>query len=216
MSDCHLNTYYSNNKPDGVSRYNTIPKERVYGKILDIGCSDGIAQINSRHGEYFKSENYLGLEPASERAEHAIHMGLNVLLTTIDNYDMAQKFDLIIMNEVIAHIDYEEWAELFKKLKSLLNKGGTICITTIANEKFQDAGNVHRYHHHVVMDITDDMILEHLPSATIIKIPAWHAFKQKDESFLWALGRWVKRIITRHPAVGLIFPARREKMYLYR
>ena len=103
-------------------RVNIIKKyiERA-GKVLEIGCSNGVML------DIFKSEGFetWGVEP-SENAEFAIDKGHKVFQTVFEKVNFRTKFDLIVMNHTLGHL--ENPLLVLKKAHSLLEKGGLLLI----------------------------------------------------------------------------------------
>jgi 2-polyprenyl-3-methyl-5-hydroxy-6-metoxy-1,4-benzoquinol methylase len=91
------------------------------GKVLEIGCSNGtMLDIFAKDGW----ETW-GVEP-SENAEYAIDKGHKVMQTVFEKVNFQTKFDLIIMNHTLEHI--ENPLVVLKKAYDLLEKDGIILI----------------------------------------------------------------------------------------
>ena len=98
--------------------------------ILEVGCAEGgfIAACND------ENINVDGLELESSRVETALKMNPAINVKTGDitkksifNYYEENKYDLIIIRDVIEHI--EEKNKAFANMKKLLKEGGHIFIT---------------------------------------------------------------------------------------
>ena len=183
-------------------RYDIIPDECFEGAILDLGCSLGINQLNSRHKERFQKavsegrytgvEAYIPLEPM-----------LPVVRSDIMNYVPDKTFDTILLMDVIEHIQFRDWFVLFPRLKEWLNVGGVIVMTTPYNEDISD----YYYHKgylscHVVFNIKNDLILHFLPNAEFHRsfyVQKRLIWRDSGESHVRAFLRFVKRRITKHP-----------------
>ena len=100
-------------------------------KILDVGCGGGIiCEPLARLGA-----NVTGIDFAPNNISAAkIHSKKNKLKINYINKDVEKskldgKFDLILMFEVLEHLD--DWKKTIKKIKKNLNKNGIIIISTI-------------------------------------------------------------------------------------
>jgi SAM-dependent methyltransferase len=85
--------------PRMIKRMEIVKKE-LEGRVLDVGCGDGIPL------EYFNYPNHLGVEPSMKRVEICRNKGLNVIQGEI--YDLrkvvSEKFDTVICLEVFPHL----------------------------------------------------------------------------------------------------------------
>lgn len=71
------------------------------GTLLDIGCSYGMLM------EYFISKgwNVTGFDISKNAANYAKSRGLNCHNTTIENFKTEKKFDVIVMSNVLEHLE---------------------------------------------------------------------------------------------------------------
>tara|TARA_B110001454_G_C12584666_1_gene377575 strand:- start:23 stop:730 length:708 start_codon:yes stop_codon:yes gene_type:complete len=99
--------------------------------ILDLGCGGGLtceplARLNA---------NVTGIDFVKENIEiaknHAIQSELmiNYIHSDINSINLKKKYDLILMLEIIEHLD--EWDVLISKIKKNLKPKGTIILSTI-------------------------------------------------------------------------------------
>lgn len=88
------------------------------GKHLDIGCSTG---------QLVRMTGGCGIEPNREHCEIAKAAGLNVLNTTIEDYNPDIRFDIITMLNALEHVTSPTAA--LEKIHSLLNDGGHVLIS---------------------------------------------------------------------------------------
>lgn len=118
------------------------------GTFLEIGIGSGdlILEMAKR--------NYTGL--GVDVSDDAIEMvqkklkdeSYNIRIKKIDLFDIDEKFDTVIMLEVIEHINDDEKA--LKKVYSILNKNGSLIISAPAHKRKWDindewAGHFRRY-----------------------------------------------------------------------
>lgn len=99
--------------------------------LLDIGCGGGIlSESMARIGV-----NVVGIDACEENIKvaqsHAKKVGLNVeyMHTSVEELDSRQKYDVILLMEVVEHVDNLEF--FLKKTVELLKPGGLVFISTI-------------------------------------------------------------------------------------
>ena len=100
-------------------------------KILDIGCGGGIiceplARLGAKvTGIDFAPNNIKAAKIHSKKNK----LKINYIYKDIEKSKLDEKFDIIIMFEVLEHLD--NWKKTIKNIKKNLNKNGTIIISTI-------------------------------------------------------------------------------------
>jgi len=99
--------------------------------LLDIGCGGGIlSESMARIGV-----NVVGIDACEENIKvaqsHAKKVGLNVeyMHTSVEKLDSGQKYDVILLMEVVEHVDNLEF--FLKKTAELLKPGGLVFVSTI-------------------------------------------------------------------------------------
>ena len=106
---------------------------------------------------------------------------------------------------MLEHICFYDWEKVIAKLKGLLKKGGILIISVPNNQQMEEyikkETNYTRYKMHVTFSITKNVMKRFFPNAKINVVRKWW-FKEPNESFIWALLRHVKRIITWHHFVS--------------
>ena len=104
-------------------------------KILDVGCGGGIiceplARLGAKvTGIDFAPNNIKAAKIHSKKNK----LKINYIYKDIEKSKLDEKFDLILMFEVLEHLD--NWKKTIKKIKKNLNKNGIIIISTI-NKNF--------------------------------------------------------------------------------
>ena len=99
--------------------------------VLDIGCGGGLICESL----YNLGANVTGLDfsPNNIRVakKHAKlkELNINYVCKDIEKVDLNKKFDLIILFEILEHLD--NWQSLVNKIKKNLKKNGKIIISTI-------------------------------------------------------------------------------------
>jgi 2-polyprenyl-3-methyl-5-hydroxy-6-metoxy-1,4-benzoquinol methylase len=104
---------------------NKISTYLPHGKGLDVGAAAGFIL----KGFINKGWQGIGIEPNNSMAEYGkIELGLNIKKGTIETVEIEEKFDLVILIQVIAHI--YELHNSMKKIYSFLKPGGHVLIET--------------------------------------------------------------------------------------
>ena len=105
-----------------------LPKNKNV-KILDMGCGLG-------HFLYFlRKQGYVnvkGIDLNKKNIEHCKKMRLGVVQEDIFDYlkNSKENFDIIVLNDVIEHIEKDKILKLFNIAREMLNKGGKVLIKT--------------------------------------------------------------------------------------
>ncbi len=100
-------------------------------KILDVGCGGGIiceplARLGAKvTGIDFAPNNIKAAKIHAKKNK----LEINYINKDIEKSKLDQKFDLILMFEVLEHLD--DWRKTIKNIKRNLNKNGKIIISTI-------------------------------------------------------------------------------------
>ena len=104
--------------------------------ILDLGCGGGLiceplARLKANvTGVDFVEQN---INIAKKHAKTA-KLKINYLFKDIDLLNINKKFDIILLLEVLEHLD--NWEYLILKVKSMLKKNGYLIISTINRNSF--------------------------------------------------------------------------------
>ena len=100
--------------------------------ILDIGCGNGNLLNVFRNNHYKK---ILGLDPSRECALFAKNnFNIDITTSTIDNYKINRKFDVVIMASVLEHI--AGLNKSLNKITRLLSKNGKLVVLVPDLSKF--------------------------------------------------------------------------------
>ncbi len=105
-------------------------------KILDVGCGGGIiceplARLGAKvTGIDFAPNNIKAANTHSKKNK----LKIKYIYKDIEKSKLDEKFDLILMFEVLEHLD--NWKKTIKNIKQNLNKDGTIIISTINRNLF--------------------------------------------------------------------------------
>ncbi len=100
-------------------------------KILDVGCGGGIiceplARLGAKvTGIDFAPNNILAAKIHSKKNK----LKINYINKDIEKSKLDEKFDIILMFEVLEHLD--NWKKTIKNIKKNLNKNGLLIISTI-------------------------------------------------------------------------------------
>ncbi len=100
-------------------------------KILDVGCGGGIiceplARLGAKvTGIDFAPNNIIAAKIHSKKNK----LKINYINKDIEKSKLDEKFDIILMFEVLEHLD--NWKKTIKNIKKNLNKNGLLIISTI-------------------------------------------------------------------------------------
>ena len=100
-------------------------------KILDLGCGGGlICEPLSRLGAKITGVDFAenNIKVAKLHAKKN-NLQINYLIQDIENLTLKNKFDIIILFEVLEHID--EWQFALNKIKKNLKQNGLLILSTI-------------------------------------------------------------------------------------
>lgn len=103
-------------------RVKEITKFLKTGKVLEIGCSTGLMLSIFQK----KGFNVKGVEISKKAAELAKTRGLEIITQPFEKIKFNEKFDLIILNHTLEHL--ENPLKILEKSKTLLNPKGYLLI----------------------------------------------------------------------------------------
>lgn len=102
-----------------------LSKYSAPGKVLDIGSAAGFILKGFEN----KGWSGTGIEPNKSMVDYGKHnLSLNLIQGTIETFKPVEKYDLIILIQVAAHI--YDLNSSFNKISNLLNPNGLILIET--------------------------------------------------------------------------------------
>jgi SAM-dependent methyltransferase len=112
-------------------QYLNIVKELVKplkkARILEVGCGDG--RIADYLGEVFPESQVLGIDISEKAIGFARLMARHAQFRHSDVYELEEKFDCLLLVEVLEHIPCAEITTFLKKLASLLLPQGNLILT---------------------------------------------------------------------------------------
>ena len=139
LFNSYLDTHIRNRKGiptlkhyEFYSKYFSIITKKITlsknSRILDLGCGVGFFLNSLKNSKY---SNLTGIEFSSELVNIAVENGLDFvkqgdILNELNN--TFEKYDLIILKDVIEHFDKDMIYEILEKLNKKLNTGGKVFI----------------------------------------------------------------------------------------
>lgn len=172
--------------------YNAIDIDLIGKKVLEIGCSDENI-LNSKLSDRIMKADYTGIDMMNKCKV------LSVIKADIINYELTEKYDTILMIEVLEHIHLRNWEPLLKKLKNALTTGGNLIVSVPAKQKmnrYLQYWNTNYWEIHTIFNIDKKILRFFFPEKTVkIKFVRLVIFNQDNKSILWAVGRFIKRIL---------------------
>ena len=111
------------------------------GDLLDIGSAAGFVS----KGFQLNGWGVRGIEPSRSMAAYASREeGVPTTNDTLENFNPNRRFDLVLLVQVIAHI--EDPAQALRKIRRILNPGGHVLIETWDSRSFTARLLGHRWH----------------------------------------------------------------------
>lgn len=105
-----------------IAAHNDLSRVR---RVLDVGCGPGTNAANFQHADY------VGIDMNPSYIEHArSKFGRTFIAADVTQYRVApdERFDVILLNSLLHHIDLEGVEELLAHLATLLTDDGHIHI----------------------------------------------------------------------------------------
>lgn len=181
--------------------YKDIPIDAIGRNVLEIGVSDRI--MKSHLWDKISQGQYTGIDVVN-RVPEKTH--LRIIEQDIREYTFhpSDKFDTIISMHTFEHIDLWDWMSIFDKLKAALLPGGKLIIGLPHRQSFKGYPNFpdmltdyDSYMQHIVFGIDQNMLAYFLPGAEFY-IRRNFFWRQDGASLIWAIGRFIKRLIVKN------------------
>ena len=131
-----------------------MPKNKK-ARILELGCGMGEFFYFCKKEGY---KNYKGIDASAENVRYIKkNLGKNSNISVCDIFDYlneghnAEKYDVIVLNDVIEHLTKPEIFDLLDRVYSNLNKGGVFLVKTpnMANPFVAAAGRYIAFDHEI-------------------------------------------------------------------
>lgn len=141
-------------------------------KICDMACGIG-ETVNSLKWDGYT--NVIGVDFDNENVQFCRKQGLNVVQGSIYEYfkDKKNEFDVIILNDIIEHIEKNRVIAVLKDIKASLCENGILIIKTV-NAANPFLASASRY-----MDFTHEIIYDEFSIRDILLIAGFQARKIK-------------------------------------
>lgn len=173
------------------TQYDDIPLEYIGKNILEVGVNTRI--LNSQIWAKIKQGDYLGIDIMIRNESK-----LNTIQANILDYEIKQKFDTILMIEVLEHIHLREWISLIDKLKNALIDDGYLIVSTPYKRTFKNYLGTYKYldrfQVHTIFGI-NRQIMNHFFNGCKIKIIRTVLWRQDNAKLEWAIVRFLKRLL---------------------
>ena len=159
-----------------------ISKYMAPGKVLDIGSAAGFLLKGFEN----KGWQGTGIEPNNFMVEYGKKsIGINIIKGTIETIRLEEKFDLIILIQVVAHL-YDLKTSI-NRISAFLNRGGHLLIETWNKDSFTARIFGKNWH-----EFSPPSTLNYFSEKTLIKLISQHGFLLHDQ------GQPKKSIHTKH------------------
>jgi len=101
------------------------------GRVLDIGCGPG---TNAR---YFQGADYVGVDfnPEYIRNAQARYPGMKFVAADATRYEPAERFDFILLNSLLHHLDDVQVAAVLSTARSKLAPNGHVHIIELLTSR---------------------------------------------------------------------------------
>ncbi len=177
--------------------YDDIPLEIIGKKILEIGVHPRI--LNSRIWPKISQGSYTGIDVVIREADKLT--GLDIIQADILDYEITDKYDTIILIEVMEHIHFAFWKDLIQKFIDVLVPSGYLIISTPYNQKpfhflkyYEHLHFEDNYRFHTVFAIDRTLMRYFLPKCQI-KIITSFWWRQDNAGLIHASLRFIKRLL---------------------
>lgn len=159
--------------------------------IFEVGCSTGeMTKILSKYGDV------AGIDTSSKAIEICKNKGINNVfcldLLDLDGNDYIQKFDLVLMLDVLEHV--REDSEALKKVKGIIKDEGYLVITVPAHKFLWSEHDevLQHYRRYTILEIANLL----LKSGYKMEKCTYFVFTPFLPVFIY---RFVNKVLGRHP-----------------
>lgn len=122
-------------------------------KIVDMGCGIGETVNSLKQLGY---TDVVGIDFDSENVKFCVNQGLHVEQGDIYSYfkGKEKQFDVVILNDIIEHIEKKNVVSVLKDVRHSLNRGGVLLIKTVnaANPFLASASRYMDFTHEIIYD----------------------------------------------------------------
>lgn len=158
------NSFKEHQKKLGVNiRHRTIFKNlkkaglKSESNVLEVGC--GIGTVSSLILNYIKSGNFVGIDISQESIElaqklYANYKNAEFIVNDMSEFTHKQKFDVVVLPDVLEHIPVEQHHNLFKVISQVTTSDAVVLI----NIPEPNCLNWARKHHPEKLQIIDQSL----------------------------------------------------------
>ena len=177
--------------------YDDIPLEYIGKNILEIGVHPRIRK--SKIWSKITQGKYTGIDIVIREPDKL--KGLNLIQADILEYDLTEKYDTIILIEVMEHIHFGKWKELLQKFRDALDIGGYLILSTPYKQTPlnyvsypENMGVDDNYQFHTVFSIEEKLWNYFLPNCETKRIKSYW-WRQDNAPLIHATQRFIHRLI---------------------
>lgn len=112
------------------------------GKILDIGCGEGLLQESLCNMSFSK---YLGIDISEVAINHALkrrNKNIQFIRMDIQEYNTIETYDFIVFNEVLYYFEDTDILNIVKKYEKFLNEDGIFIVSMYVSERTEQVWNM--------------------------------------------------------------------------
>jgi len=125
------------NRPEQLAHYSVIIGYITYykhhGAVLDVGCGEGILLSRMCSCSYSR---YVGIDVSETAIDKALEKKAekcNFVKTSIQDYKCEEKFDVIVLNEVLYYL--ENPLQILKHCEAFLKDDGILIVSMYCSEE---------------------------------------------------------------------------------
>lgn len=129
------NSYSENRKPVGAELIYNIIYENNFKRILDIGCGTGSYLLYLKNKD--KTLELFGIDSSKSMLEKITNVNTSCIQLKKDTVLLYKNIDMIIINQVIHHLDDDVIQNLLYNCKKILSEKGFLYINTSTPEQVE-------------------------------------------------------------------------------